>query len=208
MSSRENILEKLSQKSLSFEKRNNVDNLHVVPNLSDNPAEMLAHFIVEAEKLHYTIHQVADEKSAVAIILELLKDEKKVLGWDFEKISLGHLEEALGKNDIHLTQSLDPEIRYGITGVDAALAATGSIVLASGEGKARAASLLPPIHIAVLRSEQIIKDLESWVALQQDFGEASNIIVISGPSKTADIAMELVLGMHGPQEVHLLLIES
>ena len=70
------------------------------------------------------------------------------------------------------------------------------------------ASLLPPIHIAVLRSEQIIKDLESWVALQQDFGEASNIVVISGPSKTADIAMELVLGMHGPQEVHLLLIGS
>ena len=164
--------------------------------------------IVEAEKLHYTIHQAADEKSAVETILELLKDEKQVLGWDFEKIGLNGLKESLAKNDIHLTQSANQELRYGITGVDTALAATGSIVLASGAGKARVASLLPPIHIAVLRSEQIVRDLETWVALQQDFGEASNIVVISGPSKTADIAMELVLGMHGPQEVHLVLIEG
>ena len=56
------------------------------------PEEMLARFIVEAEKLHCTIHQVADEKSAVEIILELLKDEKKVLGWDFEKIGLAILK--------------------------------------------------------------------------------------------------------------------
>ena len=208
MNSRENILEKLSQKSHSFEERNSLDVLHVVSNLSDNPAEMLAHFIVEAEKLHYTIHQVDDEKSAVKTILELLKDEKNVLGWDFEKIGLDNLEEALRENEIQLTPSPDPELRYGITGVDAALAATGSIVLASGAGKARVASLLPPIHIAVLRSEQIVRDLETWIALQQDFGEASNVVIISGPSKTADIAMELVLGMHGPQEVNLVLIKS
>lgn len=62
-----------------------------------------------------------------------------------------------------------------------------------------------------LRSTQIVPDLESWMAAQRADGfaamrGASNIVVVSGPSRTADIAMELVMGMHGPRELHIVLL--
>jgi L-lactate dehydrogenase complex protein LldG len=205
MSSPEIILEKLSLKSPSFEKRNSLADLHVVPNLSDKPEEMLSRFIAEAEKLNCNIHQVSDETEAISAILGLVDGEETILGLSFDKIGVSGLEAALNDAGIHVDKTPNPEARYGVTGVDAALAATGSIVLSSGDGQMRVASLLPPIHIAVLRSEQVIQDLESWVALQESFTEPSNVFVVSGPSKTADIAMELVLGMHGPQELHLVL---
>ena len=208
MDSRAEILQKLSQTpalALNNQKRNFV---HVVPNLSDNPAEMLARFIAEAEKLTCKIHQVADEEEAVEEILSLLEGEEKILGWSFDKIGLPNLETALNEKNIHVDESANPEARYGITGIDAALAATGSIILSSSAGKPRVASLLPPVHIAVLRSKQIVPDLESWVASEEDLTKSSNVFIISGPSKTADIAMELVMGMHGPQELHLILIMS
>lgn len=187
------------------------DALHVVPNIPDNLEEMLSRFIVEAEKLTCKVHQVADEKDAVEVILSLVESEKNILGWAFDEIGLPDLEATLDEKNFRVDESINPEARYGITGVDAAIAATGSIILSSGAGKPRITSLLPPIHIAVLRSNQITKDLESWVSKQTDkeeFRISSNIYVVSGPSKTADIAMELVLGMHGPKEVHLVLVDS
>jgi len=207
MDSRTAIFQKLSQKKPSFAlSRAELEYKHVVPDTSDSPDELLARFIREAEKLSCTIHQVANEKEAIDEILALVKDEKRVLGWSFEQIGLAHLEEAFAENEIDLDETENPEVRYGITGVETALAATGSIVLASGAGKSRAASLLPPIHIAVLRRNQIIPDLESWVAQKPDFQDVSNLFLVSGPSKTADIAMELVMGMHGPQALQIVLI--
>ncbi|MCP4142583.1 MAG: hypothetical protein GY755_20280 [Chloroflexi bacterium] len=206
MDSRRSILSKLSQRpSLALDNQKN-DLVHVVPNLSDNPEELLLRFITEAEKLSCKTHQVTDEKGAVEEILALIEGEEKVLGWSFDKIGLPDLESALNEKNIVVDKSANPEARYGITGADAALAATGSIILSSGAGKPRVASLLPLIHIAVLRREQIMQDLESWIAAKEDFTESSNVFVISGPSKTADIAMELVMGMHGPQELHIILI--
>ena len=86
----------------------------------------------------------------------------------------------------------------------------------SGNGRFRAASLLPPIHIAVLNTNQIVPDLESWWAAQkwaaqkaaglEQTRQHSNIAIITGPSRTADIAMQLVMGMHGPRELHLVLL--
>ncbi|MBK9123782.1 MAG: lactate utilization protein [Chloroflexi bacterium] len=105
----------------------------------------------------------------------------------------------------------DPSARVGLTGVEAALAGTGSLVVSSGPGKPRFASLLPPVHIAVVRADQILPDVEAWFEQVSasgltHFRESANVVFITGGSRTADIAQELILGAHGPVEVHVVLI--
>ena len=113
---------------------------------------------------------------------------------------------------VTVAEQNDGDVRVGITGVSAALAATGSLVLESGAGRYRNTSLLPDVHIALMRAEQITPDLETWQQIQKDAGYpaftvASNTTVITGPSKTADIAHQLVKGAHGPREVHVMILE-
>ena len=104
-------------------------------------------------------------------------------------------------------------MRVGITGVDAALAGTGSLVLAAGPGKPRQASLVPPVHIAVLTTDQIVPNLDEWAAAQRASGfqqirSASSVVVISGPSRTGDIANIPVRGVHGPGQLHILIVQN
>jgi L-lactate dehydrogenase complex protein LldG len=136
-----------------------------------------------------------------------------VLCWDFEHIRCPGLADALSGARIAVAPPDDASVRVGITGVDAALAATGSLVLASGAGKARQVSLLPLVHIAVVRTEQIVPHMEAWIAaLRADgtdvFTASSSTVIVSGPSRTSDIAMEPILGMHGPGEVHIILLDE
>lgn len=96
----------------------------------------------------------------------------------------------------------------GITDVRAAIAETGSLVCMSGSGHGRGLSLVPPIHVALVRASDVIPDLvDLW---RETGGETlpSSIVLITGPSKTADIEGILITGVHGPREVHILLIED
>jgi L-lactate dehydrogenase complex protein LldG len=133
--------------------------------------------------------------------------------WEDSALPLDGVSDALRAGGMTVTTPGDPQATAGITGADAALAATGSLVLTSGPGRYRLPSLLPPRHIALVRASQILPTLEAWVARRRDqgldgFQASSNIIIISGPSLTADIAMELVLGMHGPGALHIILIDD
>jgi len=98
----------------------------------------------------------------------------------------------------------------GVTGVDYALAETGSLVLLARPGQPRSVSLLPPVHIALIRPEQIIRGFdELFELLRADFeatGVKSAVTFITGPSRTADIELTLVVGVHGPQQLHAVLI--
>lgn len=183
----------------------------VTPRAGDDPAALVAQFVAAAQALACQVHRAAGEQEALAAVLALLQGESAIACWEPEQIPLPGLQQALTEAGIERAAPGDASLRVGLSGVQAALAATGSIVLASGPGRYRAASLLPPVHIAVLRQSQIVPDLESWLAGQRADGfttmrQSSNIVIISGPSRTADIAMELVMGMHGPQQLHLILL--
>lgn len=98
----------------------------------------------------------------------------------------------------------------GLTGANAGLADTGTIILESGEGRSQLASLLPLHHLAILPIERIYPDLESWLA---DGGEmivanTSQLNFITGPSRTADIEMTLTIGVHGPGSVLVIGVEQ
>lgn len=98
----------------------------------------------------------------------------------------------------------------GITGVDYAIAETGSCVLLPRKGVSRVVSLLPPVHIAVVEAGQVLPSLDELFTLRrQDFLDGdigSYMNLISGPSRSADIEYQLVTGVHGPGEVHMILL--
>src|SRR5690606_14437701 len=95
-------------------------------------------------------------------------------------------------------------VSVGITGAVAVLADTGSIVVTSGAGRPRLASLLPPTHVALVTRAQIVASLGAWLAAEPTVPTSvANCVVITGPSRTADIEMTLTRGVHGPRAVHI-----
>jgi L-lactate utilization protein LutC len=95
-----------------------------------------------------------------------------------------------------------------ITGVDFAIAETASIVLSSRQHQPRLASTTAEIHFALIRPDQIIPDLSDLPsAFKKYYGEKipAGFTLISGPSKTSDIEMNLVVGVHGPAHMHMII---
>ncbi len=95
----------------------------------------------------------------------------------------------------------------GITGADFALADTGSLVMTSSPREARMISLLPPLHLAVVSEQSILSGLdELFETLPHPAGQSSSMVLITGPSRTADIEQILVRGVHGPGEIHVVVV--
>ena len=85
------------------------------------------------------------------------------------------------------------------------LAETGSVVLAAAPDEPRARSLLPEVHISLLREDRILPGLaELFEALGGDLPSA--LAIITGPSRSADIEQSMTVGVHGPGEVHVVLL--
>jgi L-lactate dehydrogenase complex protein LldG len=95
----------------------------------------------------------------------------------------------------------------GISGADAALAETGSVVISSGPGRSRLATLLPPVHVALVSTTLLTSDLFTWTAARQGDLPA-NVVLVSGPSKTADIEQVLAIGVHGPKRFIVVLYDD
>ena len=106
-------------------------------------------------------------------------------------------------------QSLD-DAAAGVTGAVAALADTGTLVLASGRGRARLALLLPTRHIALLDTRVIHADMASFFAdpAQAASRDAAHLAFVTGPSRTADIELTMTRGVHGPRELHIVCVET
>lgn len=92
----------------------------------------------------------------------------------------------------------------GISSVTAAVAETGTLALASGPGQERVASLLPPVHVALVGASQIVPDLFDLFAQMQPAAMPSNWVFITGPSKTGDLELKLTTGVHGPGHWHVI----
>ena len=96
----------------------------------------------------------------------------------------------------------------GISTVQAAIAETGTLVLDSTRERHRLVSLVPPVHIAIVRASQIYRSLGEVLALIRKDQEISPAVTfITGPSRTADIELTLAIGVHGPQELYVIVDE-
>jgi L-lactate dehydrogenase complex protein LldG len=100
------------------------------------------------------------------------------------------------------------DVDCGVTDVDYAVAETGTLAIRASAGHGRALSLVPALHVAVVEQSQILPDLiDLFAALGRD-GMGSAVTLITGPSKTSDIEMNLVVGVHGPMQVRVFLVRS
>lgn len=118
----------------------------------------------------------------------------------------GHMPEHGERRSQHLSRYRN--LVAGLTGADAGLVETGSIVLRAGPGKPRMASLIPLVHVAVLSIHRLSRSLCHYAADHPAAIEGtSNLVIITGPSRTGDIEQQLNLGVHGPKHLHVILVD-
>jgi L-lactate dehydrogenase complex protein LldG len=100
--------------------------------------------------------------------------------------------------------------KVGITGTYCALAENGTLMLLSGEGTPATTSLLPDTHIAIVPVSRVVSAMEDgWDLLRRELGTVPRQVnFVSGPSRTADIELTLVLGAHGPIRVHVIIVAA
>ena len=166
---------------------------------------------------------------AVVLAIARAKSAQSVVTWDASSLGLD-LEPSLGAAGLSVgvvgPGDVGEETRrrhradasradVGVTGVDFALAETGTVILLSGAGRPRTTSLLPATHVAVFDRRRLLESLEQvgimLEALHADPTRAMSgavINFITGPSRTADIELTLTRGVHGPKEVHAVFVDE
>lgn len=129
-------------------------------------------------------------------------DPAKQLSATLTSVSVMHYDQPVEG----IKQKLFAEIDVAITGCHAAIAETGSLVLWPDANEPRLMSLVPPVHIVLLDSRKLYNTFEEIVREQQWQEQMpTNALLISGPSKTADIEQTLAYGIHGPKQLIVLI---
>jgi L-lactate dehydrogenase complex protein LldG len=112
-----------------------------------------------------------------------------------------------GVTDRERLRELCAACEFGITSADYALADTGTLVMLSSPHEARMISLLPPAHLAIVPAGRILGGLDELFTLLPDpAAQTSSMVLITGPSRTADIEQILVRGVHGPGEIAVIVV--
>ncbi len=103
------------------------------------------------------------------------------------------------------------DVAVGVTDVDLAIAETGTLVICSTARRSRGTHLIPDVHVALVREHDIVPDLIdvcSSAEMVKRFRDCAACVMVTGPSKTADIEGVLVTGVHGPREVHVIVVRE
>lgn len=211
-----------------------------VTNAPGNALDLAQRYGAELQKLHGTfeiVESVAEARLALIIRLQQwlaeeqaqvkgvrlgTEQERHILSWPAAALPVPGVDDAL--RDLGFTVVTPQElrsqesreavryIRFGLTGVEAAFASTGSILVAASPQTSRSASLLPYRHLALIPFARLYPTMEDWLHEQRTAGilvdyfrTHPNVAMISGPSKSADIEMNLTLGVHGPKFLHAIL---
>ena len=169
------------------------------------------------------VHHAASAVEAATIVAAIAAEHgaRTFLGWDGDQLGCDGLLDALASRGLaRLPYDLAfdaagratdvpalGDIVLGLTGSDAAIADAGAIVLVSGPGRGRLASLLPPVHVAIAAASRIWPSLPALLEDEPGLvGRGANTVVIAGPSRTADIEMTLTHGVHGPKHLHVIVM--
>jgi L-lactate utilization protein LutC len=165
--------------------------------------ELVSSFVEELTKVNGNVHHT-NPAEITNQVMDFLRSR------EIDQIHLepNLLDESvLRKAGLRISHAPDPALPAGVTRAICGLADTGSILIADGEGNPLQASLLPGIHIAVLCVSGLLPSLADALRLPI-VSRSRAAVVITGPSRTADIEMSLTIGMHGPAELHVFLVHT
>jgi L-lactate dehydrogenase complex protein LldG len=185
----------------------------VVPARGSIPhAEQVSLFVKEAEQVNATtsrVNNLADVPEVIATFLAANNLPSEV------RTGRDEVMQAIPWSDhsaITVNQGVaKPTDQASVTSAFAGVAETGSLALISGADSPTSLNYLPDNHIVVLRTEQIVGNYEEvWRLLRKNMGDDWPRAVnwITGPSRTADIEQELLLGAHGPRRLHVVLVDE
>ncbi len=169
-------------------------------------------FVQRFEKLAGKAFVVPDT-AAVAPQLAPLLNEKRAVASNTPFLELCGITRLpnvqSGFTDCDALRSACATADVGITSADYALAETGTLVMLSSRQEARLISLLPPVHIAVVPRTRILANFDELLSiLPKPAEQTSSMVLITGPSRTADIEQILVRGVHGPGEIYSVVVEQ
>jgi len=196
--------------------------------LSERWEITLTRFQQELERVGGVLHRVRSVDAVPSVVARLARERQAsaVLSWHPSALGFdpaaGLAAESLACHAMPVSVPDLAERRrlrdvaavtpLGLTGVDLALAETGTMILRSGPGTPRSTSLLPACHVAVFDRTVLVETLaqvsvflEAW---HTDDAPGAMINFITGPSRTADIELTLTRGVHGPKEVHAIFVEE
>ncbi|ODC04379.1 lactate utilization protein B/C [Terasakiispira papahanaumokuakeensis] len=221
MTARQRILQKLRERRGGPLKAPAAD-LAIVSERDWQPEEKLALFTQMIESVQGEVHRVdrthwCDELASLLAqrhIQQLLIPRQHTVGQQIRDAAdqaysawprLRHYDQTIEQWQPELFHEVDA----AITSTRGAIAETGSLILWPTQDEPRLASLVPPLHIAVLEADQVYATFHEAITTQQwANGMPTNALLISGPSKTADIEQTLAYGVHGPKALLVLILES
>ena len=176
------------------------------------PDAEIEQLFTEIGKLNGVTRRLASRNDLKSALAELVRAEavKKATLWATPELQALDVAGALTALGVELVPPqagprLVAECELGVTGVDVALPETGTLLLRSSPEKPRVVSLLPRVHLAILRRAALRADLH------QAFSEVKHdayCVLVTGPSRTADIELTLTLGVHGPKSLYVWLLDG
>jgi L-lactate dehydrogenase complex protein LldG len=184
------------------------------------PADLLTLFRARAQAVNGVVHGPMSRHGAPRSVAGIAAGHhaKSFVAWDH--LPAPGVAAALHSSgidrldhDVPNSSRLEHQLAYsrldvGVTGADAALAESGSIVLVHGEGRPRMASLAPEVHIVLLELDVLERSLAHWAHKNPELaGDTTNLVLVTGPSRTGDIEQQLNLGVHGPRHLHIVMIK-
>jgi len=148
-----------------------------------------------------------DEKDLAQQLKSLVATKKITLIYCTEE----QIKLELGKNGFnHFNASDLSTCEASITGCELLIARTGSILMTSAQKSGRTASVYAPIHICIAYTNQLVYDIKEGLQfIKEKYSNLPSLITLAtGPSRTADIEKTLVVGVHGPKEVYVFLVDK
>ncbi len=182
----------------------------IAPRNIGNPEVELAVFFSEVEKLGGKTKRLANKADLAVTLREVVAAEgiKKATLWQTAELKALGPEDALRSIGVEIVSPYASnrevaECDLGVTGVDLALPETGTLVLRSSIEQPRTVSLLPRVHLALMRVSCLRADLHQVLA---DIARDGYCVFVTGPSRTSDIELTLTIGVHGPKSLYVVLL--